>query len=119
MSDQVAWIVDMTIGEGKLAELKALAKEMAEVTKKNEPGALGYEWHISEDGKRLTIKERYKDIGAVQAHMGNVGPTHIPRLMGCGTVNSFTVYAKITPELKAVLANAGPTFMEEVAGFVS
>jgi hypothetical protein len=57
-------------------------------------------------------------IAAVQAHMGNVGPTHIPRLMACGVVNSFTVYAKITPELKAVLANAGPTFMEEVGGFV-
>ena len=117
MSDHVMWIVDMTIGEGKLADLKALASEMTEATKKNEPGALNYEWSISEDGKRLNIYERYANLAAVQAHMGNVGPTHIPRLMSMGTVNSFTVYSKATPELRAVLANAHPTYMQDVAGF--
>ena len=119
MSDQVAWTVDMDIGEGKLKALKALITEMVAQTQAKEPGALGYQWDITEDGKRLTIRERYKDIAAVQAHMGNVGPTHIPRLMGMGTVTSFTVYAdNVTPELRATLAGAHPSFTQNAGGFV-
>ena len=117
MSDHVSWIVEMAIGDGKLNDLKALAKEMSDMTKSKEPGALNYEWAVSEDGKKLTIYERYENLAAVQAHMGNVGPTHIPKLMSMGQPTGFTVYGKVTPELKQVLANAHPTFMQDIAGF--
>jgi quinol monooxygenase YgiN len=44
--------------------------DMVESTKA-EPGALNYEWFISEDGTSCHIYERYADSAAAMVHMGH------------------------------------------------
>lgn len=117
MSDHVFWIVDFALNDGALADFKALVQEMVDATRGKEPGALNYEWSISEDGKRVHIFERYKDSAAVLAHMANVGPTYIPRLMGLGHPTGFTVYGSPNAEARKMLETVHPTYMKPVNGF--
>src|SRR5271168_3683374 len=60
--------VELTINEGKFDAFQAIAQTMIAGTQK-EPGALGYEWHLSSDRKRCRLLETSADANAVFAHM--------------------------------------------------
>jgi quinol monooxygenase YgiN len=68
-------VLDSRAGDstGQLEVFKALVSGMVEATRANEPGALNYEWLISEDGTSCHIYERHADSAAVMTHMGNLG----------------------------------------------
>ena len=63
VSDNVFWVVELAIIPGQLDAFKALMNEMVAATQADEPGALNYEWFISEDGTTCHIYERYADSG--------------------------------------------------------
>ena len=64
MNKNVYWLLELEIQAGQDKDFQGLMKEMVAATKANEPGALNYEWHTSEDGKRCHIYERYTDSAA-------------------------------------------------------
>ena len=64
---EVRFTVELTIREGSFAAFESIAQTMIACTQK-EPGALGYEWHLSDDRKRCRLLETYADADAVLAH---------------------------------------------------
>jgi len=62
------------IHPGKLDEFKKLAPELIKAVKRNETGAIMYDWFLNEDTMECTVLETYADSQAVMAHVGNTGP---------------------------------------------
>jgi quinol monooxygenase YgiN len=115
VSDNVFWVVQVAIRPGQLEAFKALMDEMVASTKA-EPGALNYEWFISEDSTMCHIYERYADSAAVMAHMGNFA-AFAGRWEAAVEMKGATAYGAPSDEVKAVLAGAGGTLMAPWGGF--
>lgn len=91
-SHKVHFKVDLTVHEGKLAAFEETAKAMIAASLK-EPGAVGYEWHLSRDRTQCRLLETYADANAVLAHL--TGPTVqqlVPKLLESSSMGVFEVY---------------------------
>ena len=113
----VAWLLELAVKEGELANVKALMKEMVDATQVNEPGALHYEWSLSDDGKQVHLYERYTDSDAVMTHLGTFGERFADRFLGSMDVNRLTVYGEPNDEVKQALSGLGAVFMNDIVGF--
>ena len=72
MSKNIYWVY-----EGEILDMSLVREKLAEIVhhvRRNEPGALAYEYFLSQDEKRLSIFERYADSDAVRAHGANMEP---------------------------------------------
>jgi len=117
MSNQIFWIVETTIKAGKYDALTALMREMVSATQANEPGALNYEWFISEDNTRCYIHERYADSAAAMTHIKNFGQYFAQRFMATVEVTRLMAYGNPTDEVKEALRGLGGVFMATFGGF--
>lgn len=117
MSEAVSWNLKVNIKEGKLDDFRALALEMAEATAANEPGALLYEWFVSESGKQCHIIENYADSAAVITHMSTFGKEYAKRFLDCVDPAHLTVYGAPNNEARKILDGLGAVYMGEFAGF--
>ena len=107
MSKQVLLNVSLTIREGKLEEFQAIAREMVEATR-GEPGALGYEWYLSGDGKRCRLVETYVDADGLLAHFaGPAVQQGVPKMLTAADVSGFEVYGEPGPKAREVLGGFG------------
>jgi len=61
------------VREGKLPELKAAMKELAEFVEANEPRLASYSVYFSEDGRRVSIIHVSPDTAALETHMDVAG----------------------------------------------
>lgn len=118
MNTHVQWVLKLAVNEGKLDEFKALAAEMSEVTKAGEPGALAYEWFLSDDGATCHLYERYADSDATLTHLSNVkGGGYIDRLFALAKPTGITAYGAPDERVRKALAELGTTPMAPLAGF--
>jgi quinol monooxygenase YgiN len=115
VSDTVSWVIELAIKPGQLDAFKALVKDMVAATQANEPGALNYEWFISEDGTRCHIYERYADSAAVMTHLGTFA-TFGERWATTLDVTGMTLYGTPSDEVMATLKP--PVVMAPLGGFV-
>jgi quinol monooxygenase YgiN len=116
MSDTVSWVVELAIKPGQLDAFKALVSDMVAATQANEPGALNYEWFISEDGTTCHIYERYADSAAVMAHLANAG-VFGERWAATVEIVGGTSYGTPSDEVRAIVTQMGPV-MAPLGGFV-
>jgi len=108
----VHFVVDLNIPEGKLAAFEETAKAMVAGTQK-EPGALGYEWYMSGDGKSCRLLETYANAEAALAHCtGPVVRELVPKLLQSAGVAGFEVYGDPGPQAAAMLAGFGAAMFE-------
>ncbi len=117
MTNHVYWLLELSIKEGELNNLKDVMKEMVSATQNDEPGALNYEWWISDDQKTCHIYERYTDSSATMIHLGNFGSKFADRVMSCVDVTRFIVYGDASNEVKEALAGFGAVVMQPFGGF--
>ncbi|MCC3305452.1 putative quinol monooxygenase [Sneathiella sp. HT1-7] len=117
MTGHVYWMFDLAIKDGEYEKFEALMKEMVEATEANEPGALNYEWSVSEDKKTCHILERYVDSAATMVHMGNFGKNFGRRFMEVLKPNSITLYGDPSEEVVKAFSAMGPVIMNSVGGF--
>ncbi len=113
----VAWILELSVKEGRQAALRALMAEMVDSTRAGEPGALDYEWYLSEDGGRLHIYERYASADAALAHMATFRDRYMARFYDALTPERMVLYGAPDPDLRGALAQLGPAVMPQAAGF--
>ncbi len=118
MSDNVHWLLELNIKDGKLDDFKAVMNEMIEATRANEPGTLNYEWFISEDGKSCHLYERYVDSAATMIHLGSFGEKFAERFLAALEPTRFMVYGNPNDEVRAALAGFGAVHMSQIGGFV-
>ncbi len=114
---EVSWIFEVAIKKGEVEKLKVLIKEMADQSEATEPGTLGYEWMISDDGKRGEVHETYRDSEAALTHLASFNENYADRLMALVEPTGMVVYGSPNDELKAQLAGADPVYMHLAGGF--
>lgn len=117
MSTHVFWNLECVIKEGQLDNLKALMAEMVAATQANEPGALNYEWSISDDEQKLHLFERYADSAATVQHMATFGANYAGRFLTTVDIKRFTVYGNPDEQARKVLGRVGAQFMSPLGGF--
>lgn len=115
MTDNVYWMVELTVAEDDKAAFEQLAEELIAVVK-TEPGTLAYEWHRHEDGTTYYVYERYADSAAAVAHFGNFGK-FAERFMSLVQVTSFNAYGALSDELRAAIADWKSPVWTQFAGF--
>ena len=104
--------VSFQVSDEQLEEFKSVAQSMTAVTAA-EPGALGYEWFVSPDGKRFRLVEAYADAGAVEAHfMGPAVQEWVPRLVPTCKVDGFEIYGDPGPMVAQMAAGLGAVFFQ-------
>jgi quinol monooxygenase YgiN len=109
-------IVRQGINPGKLDELRALASRSIEGLESAEPGTLGYEWFIAEDGRECCLNEFYADSEAFLAHFAGVGPK-IAAMLEISPLLEAVVLGDPSPEAREALSKLGARFFSAHAGF--
>ncbi len=117
MATGVAWMLELSIQEGKEDAFPALVEEMVAATQETEPGTLDYQWSTSADETVCHIFERYTDSDAVMAHLGNFGEKFAGRFMEILTPTRFVIYGSPSQEVKDALSAFNPTYMHSAGGF--
>ena len=88
------------------ASCKKIAAECIAAVKKNETGALQYDWFFNPAQTECVVRENYADSDAAMAHLGNVG-----ELLGkLFTISDFglEIYGTMSEELKNAVAGFNP-----------
>ena len=70
MPDTISWSLQMSVREGRLNDTKQLVSEMVEATRRDEAGALTYEYFLSEDGASCHIYKTLRRLGSRDAAPG-------------------------------------------------
>ena len=116
MSSTISWNLQASVNEGRLDDLRALAREMVASTEQ-ESGAQSYEWFLSDDGSQLHLYERYVDSEAALIHMGSFGSQFAGRFLECVKPTSFSVYGEPSEKLRGVLDGLGAAYHGPLDGF--
>ena len=117
MSKNVYWMLELDLQAGREDDFRALMNEMVEATRENEPGTLGYEWSLSEDGKRCHLFEHYANSEATMVHLANFGDKFAARFLDILSPTSFVVYGTPDQQVRDALAAFGASYMQPVGGF--
>jgi quinol monooxygenase YgiN len=116
MENQVSWLIELAVKPGELETFKALREEMVAGTS-GEPGALAYEWFISDDGGTVHIYEKYADSDAMISHVNGFREKWAGRFRVCVDVQRFTSYGSPTAAAEEVLDGFGGTHLGPWGGF--
>ena len=116
MSDQVQFVVELTIGAGGLARFKELAQAATDAVQAQEPGTIGYQWYISEDQKCAFVIEWYAHADLIPGHMQLVHPILV-QMGEVSQVARFEVFGNLTEAAKQALAPAKPGMYGYWLGF--
>lgn len=117
MNNQIFWVLDLAVKEGRLNDFRALMGEMSQSTRANEQGCLNYEWFISEDETTCSLYERYADSDALMTHLGNFGAHFADRFMSCVDITKFVVFGEPNEIAREALGSLGVAFMNPFGGF--
>ena len=116
-SQRVYVLVELTIHEGKFDAFEKIAKQMIADTPQ-EPGTVGYEWHLSPDRRRCRILETYADANALLTHFkGPVVQQLVPKLLESSSVDRAEVYGDPGAEGREMLTGFGAAIFDHWQGF--
>jgi quinol monooxygenase YgiN len=113
--EQVTLLAEIDIEPGRLAEFKAVVAEMVASVQANEPGAMRYDWYLSEDGTRDWNVEVFSDSEAVVAHMANVAEL-VPRLTAVATFRRVEVLGDLSEAGMAALGDLARDTLSRLGG---
>ena len=117
LDENIFFIVEVQIKPNQFDNFLKVAREMSEVVKSREPGALNYEWTISPDSTMCYILERYASTEATMVHMKVFEEEFAEKFNEVVQMTGFTIYGKPGPELIEALGAAAEKSRVQVAGF--
>ncbi len=109
-------IVHQGINPGKIEEFKELAGRMTAGCECTEPGTLGYEWFVAEDGADCYLNEFYANSEAFLTHIQTIGPK-IQDMLKISPLLEAMVLGNPSPEAREALAALGARFYSPCVGF--
>jgi quinol monooxygenase YgiN len=109
-------IVHQTIDPGGLEEFKACCRLGSANAEATEPGTIGYQFYINEEGTESYLVEKYIDSEAFLKHIAAVQPI-LQRSMKVSTLTRAIVLGDPSPEAREALAMLGATYFSECIGF--
>jgi quinol monooxygenase YgiN len=113
----IEWILDMTVKPGKIDDLHALMMEMVEVTHRDEPGALCYEFWLSEDDTTCQVHECYADEAALKVHLATFQARFATRFFAALDERNAVVFGVPSQEVQQLIAGMHPLYLSLAAGF--
>jgi len=113
---KVSYVVQWTINDGQVDKFKAMASGFVSSVKSDEPGTLGYQWWMGEDGKHCLLEETFENSDALLTHLGNVGPS-LPAIMELAPITRVEVRGDASPAAREALAGLGATHFAHHVGF--
>lgn len=118
MTKHIQWTLEMNVREGRLDEVQPLIDAMVAATQETEPGALIYEYYLSDDKTRCTVIERYADSDAVMTHLQNFQTKFAETFFATFEPVLFRVFGPANDDVKGALAALGATFDGKTGGFI-
>lgn len=120
----VFFVVELDIQPGQAAELREVARQMVDLAQQHEPGTLGYEYLLSDDGSRCHIFERYVDSNALLSHSSSFpaelqkrGQAFRPiRLTAYGDVSTSVRESRIDP-IRNMVPGFDVAYFRRLSGF--
>ena len=67
--ESIKFYLDLKVITNEPQKVEKLIEEMVFFIKKTEPGTKFYEYYISEDKKKISLTEYYKDSNAAEKHV--------------------------------------------------
>jgi quinol monooxygenase YgiN len=116
-NSEIYWVFELAIKPGRFEDLKTLIADMVEATRRNEVGALNYEWAISDDQQVCHVYERYQDSAATITHLESFGANFSARVMEVVKPTRLVVYGTPNDQVKEALAGLSPVYMAPFGGF--
>jgi quinol monooxygenase YgiN len=113
---KVSYVVQWTINNGEVDNFKSMANGFVSSVQQNEPGTLGYQWYIGEDGKHCLLEETFESSEALLTHLGNVVPS-LPGIMAIAPITRLEVRGDPSPAAREALADLGASHFTHFAGF--
>ena len=116
-SAHVSWMFELTINEGRDADFRVMAADMADATLQNEAGTLDYEWYVSENRRELHLFERYESAEAALIHMSTFGAKFAARFFDILTPKRITLYGAVDERISGGMKDLAPHVFRRSAGF--
>ena len=116
MSDEVFWLYEVAVKPGQASPLRKLMAELIE-SARGEPGALAYQWSLSDDDRTAHIYERYTDSAATLTHIAAFRETFAQRFLAAVELTRVVVYGTPNAEVRDALMAMHPVYMSAIAGF--
>jgi len=118
-SQKISFLIEMKINKGKkLDEIKPFLAGLTSFMRNNEPEGYDYGYYISEDGKKVTLIEKYLTSEAAIKHADNFegGPNMKP-FLEMFTLESFIITGNATDQLKDRLKAWSPKYRTPIGGW--
>ena len=118
-SQKISFLIEMKINKGKkLDEIKPFLAGLTTFMRNNEPEGYDYGYYISEDGKKVTLIEKYLTSEAAIKHADNFegGPNMKP-FLEMFTLESFIITGNATDQLKDRLKAWSPKYRTPIGGW--
>ena len=118
-SQKISFLIEMKINKGrKLDEIKPFLAGLTSFMRNNEPEGYDYGYYISEDGKKVTLIEKYLTSEAAIKHADNFegGPNMKP-FLEMFTLESFIITGNATDQLKDRLQAWSPKYRTPIGGW--
>ena len=118
-SQKISFLIEMKINKGKkLDEIIPFLAGLTSFMRNNEPEGYDYGYYISEDGKKVTLIEKYLTSEAAIKHADNFegGPNMKP-FLEMFTLESFIITGNATDQLKDRLKAWSPKYRSPIGGW--
>lgn len=116
-TSRIRLLVDINIHEGKFAEFEAIAQQMAAVTEQ-EPGTIGYQFHLSTDRTRCRLVEGYTGVAAITEHFnGPAVQQLVPQMLQVASPVRMEIYGDPGPQVASMAAAFGAEIFASWHGF--
>lgn len=96
MEKRILVIGELTIKNGKAAELKKQIPAIIDAVRNNEPELNVYEWFIKSDETKCFIVQRFENSEAFLNHLSLMAPM-LPALFAIAPFSGWKIYGNLTP----------------------
>jgi quinol monooxygenase YgiN len=93
MSQPLVYVDTADVRPGKLEQLKAAIKELAEFVEENEPGLISYSVYFVESADRMSVVHVHADPASLEYHLDVAGPL-FQKFADLVTLSSIHIYGE-------------------------
>ena len=120
ISEKVLVNIDLSVNKGfSKNDVKSFVKKLNDFIRSNEPNTYDYSYFISDDGKRVTLIEKFRSSKDLIFHADKFesGP-NIETFMKMFTFNSFVVAGNTTEQLRERIKSYPVEYRGNIGGWI-
>ena len=122
-SEEITFIIELNTKENSKEEIEDFTQYLSDFIVQREPSTV-YGYYMSEDGKKVTLIERYKNEDAILNHIKNISEGGLMekdfgKFVDHFIIDSIGYYGDLTKDFKETLSAFGLTvnYNPNIAGF--